>query len=134
MNHPVCAAKERALLIDGAANPSFEGREWNPSRNQPHSPFKGEMAAQRPGWFVKRREATFYARAKRAPFLSPDRHHPMIPIHQHLSPIRNTARRLVDSDNRGNAEFPRNDGGVAERAAAIGDHGAYGGQDHVVCG
>jgi hypothetical protein len=39
MNHLGCAAKERDLLIDGAANPSFEGREWNPSRNQPHSPF-----------------------------------------------------------------------------------------------
>ena len=40
-----------------------------PSRNKPHSPpFKGGEAAQRPGWLVKGRVASFYDRAKRAPF------------------------------------------------------------------
>src|SRR5262245_29256681 len=27
-NHPVCAAKERDLLIDGAATPPLKGGEW----------------------------------------------------------------------------------------------------------
>jgi len=27
-NHPVCAAEERDLLIDGAATPPLKGGEW----------------------------------------------------------------------------------------------------------
>src|SRR5215475_6462407 len=46
-NHPVCAAKERDLLINGAATPPFKGGEWTRLATTPlpssESPLKRGM-------------------------------------------------------------------------------------------
>ena len=44
-NHPICAAKERDLFINGAAAPPLKGGEWTRLATN-HSPFAPQRVGQ----------------------------------------------------------------------------------------